>query len=102
MLIPRYTARGSALACLFTQAFVAGGQVFLARRTLSLRIRGRFLLRILLFLPIVMAGGWGSSRFFGNWYLGLILLLAWSGLAAVSLRLVRIGDLLKLLPVPEE
>jgi O-antigen/teichoic acid export membrane protein len=102
LLIPRFASRGSAMACLSTQAFIAGGQVLLSWRMLRLRIRGTFLLRLFLLLPLVMAGGWASSRYFGNWYLGVGLLTVWSGLAAFSLRLVRIKDLLKLLPSPEE
>jgi O-antigen/teichoic acid export membrane protein len=102
VLIPRQMARGAAIACLVTQVFVAVGQVLIATYCLKLRIPTDFILKLSLFLPLVMAGGWASSKFLGNWYLGIGLLTLWGGIAAISLRLVRIGDLVKLLPSAEE
>jgi O-antigen/teichoic acid export membrane protein len=102
ILIPRQMARGAAIACLVTQAYAAVGQVLIATHSLKLRFPPDFILRISLFLPLVLAGGWASSRFLESWYLGIGLLTLWGGIAAFSLRLVRISDLARLLPQAEE
>ena len=98
ILIPDHLAYGAALACMVTQAYMAIGQVIIAFYKLKLRIRLDFMLRLLLSVPLVIAGGYLTAKYLGNWYLGLAALTLWTGIVAFSLRLVRFGDLLKLLP----
>jgi hypothetical protein len=91
-------AYGAAISCLVTQVYMAAGQIIIAFILLRLRMPAGFLLRLLLSIPLIMAGGYLSTRYFENWYLGIALLSGWTGIVTFSLRLVRMGDFRKLLP----
>lgn len=97
ILMPRQKAYGAAISCLVTQMYVAAGQVLLAVIILKLKLPPAFLLRLLLAVPLTLAGGYLSERFIPNWYLGVAILAGWTGLLALLLRLVRFSDFLKLL-----
>ncbi len=101
ILIPRHFAYGAALSCLLTQGYVALGQVIIAVYFLKLRLAPGYILRIGLSAPLILGGAYISANFIGNWYLGMGLFIGWAGLMTFSLRLVRIGDLLKLMPARE-
>ncbi|MFC2098457.1 oligosaccharide flippase family protein [Bacteroidota bacterium] len=97
-LIPRQQAYGAAIACLSTQAYMAVGQIIISAVVIRLRLPGGFILRILLAIPMIIAAGYFTSNYLGNWYLGIGLLTVWTGVVAFSLRLVRFSDLLRILP----
>ena len=98
ILIPKQMAYGAALSCLITQGYMAVGQIATAFILLKIRMPAVFLARLLLSLPLIIAGGYLSARYFENWYVGIALLSGWTGVIALSLRLVRLGDFTKLLP----
>lgn len=101
ILVPRHMAYGAAIACLVTQMYVAAGQVIIAVYLIKLRIPAGFILRISLSVPLIILGGYIAVKLLENWYLGIGILTIWSGVVALSLRLVRIKDLLKLMPSGE-
>jgi O-antigen/teichoic acid export membrane protein len=99
ILIPRFQAYGSAIACLVTQGYMASGQLLMAGRMLRLKMSAGFIFRLFLAIPLILGGGYFSSNSIGNWYLGLGLLGCWTAIVAFILKLVRIEDL-KLLVKP--
>ncbi len=101
ILIPRYLAFGAAVSCLATQTFVAAGHVFLAFYLLKLRLPVVYLLRITLCVPLILLGGYLSAKLLENWVAGILLLTVWTGLVALFLKLVKAGDVLKLLPADQ-
>lgn len=101
-LIPKYFAYGAALTCLVTQVYMALGLILIAVFRLKLRLPLDFILRISLSIPLILAGGYLTAKYLENWYIGIVLLIVWTGLAALALRLVRVADLFKLLPSGEK
>lgn len=97
ILIPKYLAYGAALTFLVTQGYMALGQIIIAMLRLKLIIPVNFILRISLSIPLIMAGGYLTEKYLENWYMGIGLLVVWTGLVAFALRLIIIGDLIKLL-----
>jgi hypothetical protein len=71
----------------------------MAGRILRLKMPAGFVARLTLALPLILAGGYFSYTYIGNWYLGLGLLAIWTVVTAFVLQLVRMKDL-KLLLVP--
>ena len=102
ILIPRHMAYGAALSCLVTQAYVAAGQVLLAFHLLKLRLSAGYLVRICLSVPLVFIGAYLANSLLENWYAGIGLLTIWTGIVAFVLKLVKTGDILKLLPKGDE
>jgi len=102
ILLPGYQAYGAAISCLVTQAYMALGQVAIAAWRLHLKVFLPFIFKICLSFPLILTGGVLTSRFLENWYAGILLLAVWTIIIAFSLRLVRMQDLVKLLPAGEE
>jgi O-antigen/teichoic acid export membrane protein len=98
ILIPVHQAYGAAIACLVTQAYMAMGQIVIAFLIFRLKLHPGFILKIILTVPLITAGGYITARYSGNWYLGIGILMGWTGLVAFSLRLIRFRDFLSLLP----
>ncbi len=98
ILIPSHQAYGAAISCMVTQAYMAIGQVVIVFLVLKLKLPIGFISRIIISIPLIMAGGYLAANNIENWYLGIGLQIVWTGIVAFSLRLVRFGDLLRLLP----
>lgn len=93
LLIPRYHARGAAIASLISQGFFAITQWILAIRLLHISWNIDILLRLLGFLAINLVTGY-LSRLLPGWIPGFALLLASCVLSAILLRLIRLSEFL--------
>ena len=102
ILLPRFQAYGAAISCMVTQIYMALGQGVIAALRLQLKVNLQFIFKIGLSFPLILIGGFLTSRFLENWYAGIAVLAVWTVIIAFSLRLVGMQDLLKLLPSGEE
>ncbi len=97
LLIPTYTAFGSALASLLTQALVALLQWFLAMRLTGVRLPRITHVRSLAYLLILGLSGWVCTITDVHWWLMLVTLIAVAGVSAFGLRLLKVGDAARLI-----
>jgi O-antigen/teichoic acid export membrane protein len=74
ILIPKYAAKGAAIASLSSQGFYAIAQVLLARSMLHLKINYQFLFRLLLFIVIIISLSWLIYNFLDNRLIGFFLI----------------------------
>ncbi len=96
ILIPRYQARGAALASLVSQGFYALIQMVLAVRLLRIPSNGDILIRLGAFLLLLVVAGW-LTRPIPGWVPGLLLMVAVCPLSALWLGLIRPGELRSIL-----
>ena len=96
ILIPRYQARGAAIASLVSQGFFAITQWFLAIRLLNISWNADIMIRLLGFLAINLAVGY-LSLLIPGWIPGFVLLLASCVICAILLGLIRLSEFLAIL-----
>lgn len=96
-LIPTYTAFGSALASLMTQALVAMLQWLLVVRLTGVRIPRRTHLRSLLYLTILGMSGYLCTIIDAQWWLELMTLVVFAVVCAFWLRLLKADDAARLI-----
>lgn len=99
ILIPRYQARGAALASLTSQGFYALFQMWLAFRLLRIPPNGDILLRLGAYLTILLLTGW-LTRWIPGWVPGLLVMVALCPLTAWLLGLVRPSEIIAILKEP--
>ncbi len=92
--IPQYQAFGSAYASLTTQLCMAAGQLVLALIIFKLKPTFFFVFKLLLFIGVVVLFA-VLSRYFNNWMMGYLTLIAGSVIAAFLLKLFNLTDLIK-------
>lgn len=97
LLIPRMQATGSAIASLITQFLIALIQVFIVRKIFAFQTNMNFLLRLGVYIAVVVMLGWGTSMLPFDWKLSLLIMGAASLGAALSVGLLRIGNIWQLL-----
>ena len=90
ILIPRYLASGSAWASLVTQVLTAIAQLIIAVSMFKLIINWKYIGRLVLFVILFVVAGF-FSRFFGNWFYGMI---SAGILVAFAVRLINLRDLI--------
>lgn len=93
LLIPRYHARGAAIASLASQGFFSITQWLLAIRLLHISWNSDIMLRLLGFLAINLVTGY-LSRLLPGWIPGFALLLVSCVISAILLRLIRLSEFL--------
>jgi O-antigen/teichoic acid export membrane protein len=96
ILIPRYQARGAAIASLVSQGFFAITQWFLAIRLLNISWNADIMIRLLGFLAINLAIAY-LSLLIPGWIPGFVLLLASCVISAILLGLIRLSEFLAIL-----
>jgi O-antigen/teichoic acid export membrane protein len=96
ILIPRYQARGAAIASLVSQGFFAITQWFLAIHLLNISWNADIMIRLLGFLAINLAVGY-LSLLIPGWIPGFVLLLASCVICAILLGLIRLSEFLAIL-----
>jgi len=96
ILIPRYQARGAAVASLISQAFFALCQWLLAIRLLKISWNRDIMLRVFAFLGINLILGY-LSLWIPGWIPGFLLLLTSCVLSAILLGLIKLGEFLSAL-----
>jgi O-antigen/teichoic acid export membrane protein len=89
LLIPTYTAFGSAVASLATQALVAVLQLIIAYRKTGARLERSVVIRSVAFVVIVSIFAFGTTIITAHWLLLLAVFVAFSALAAFAIRLLR-------------
>lgn len=94
--IPQFQAFGSAYASLATQIFTAGTQVVLAMVIFKMKPTFHFILKLLAFVGLVVLFA-VLSKYFNNWVLGYLTLIATSVVAALLLKLFNLADLYKII-----
>lgn len=94
--IPQFQAFGSAYASLATQIFTAGTQVVLAMVIFKMKPTFHFILKLLAFVGLVVLFA-VLSKYFNNWVLGYLTLIATSVVAALLLKLFNVADLYKII-----
>ena len=95
-LIPRIGALGAARVAMVTQLGIALTQILLAGRYFHFKINYLLLLRLTGYLLFLLVAG-KISRFFGNWHLGLFVLVAAGLVYAAGVKLINIPALAELL-----
>lgn len=93
LFIPKQMAVGSAMATTITQALVCLAHVWLVHHTFSDRISSGTWLRSLVFVILVIVGGWISVELPLSWTWQWIMSLLWTIPAAFGSGLVRMHDL---------
>lgn len=96
-LIPFYKSLGAAIANLTTQVVVAILQVIVAFRTFDFRVKIKNLNTYLFFLFLSIILTLLMKTLFSSWLLGFILSLSVTVLLSFTLRIIRIGEFIKLL-----
>ena len=74
ILIPRYEAKGAAIANLCSQGFYAIAQVITAQRLLKLKINMPLLIRFLSFIIILFIVTWFINRYIQSWGAGFFII----------------------------
>ncbi|MFZ5940594.1 MAG: oligosaccharide flippase family protein [Bacteroidota bacterium] len=97
LLIPRYEAVGAAWAGLFSQAFYAISQIFLATKVVSLRTRADLILKIMAFPLLLILFTWLISTTGLIWYQAFFASLLAALILAFSLRLIRLKEIILIL-----
>lgn len=97
LLIPVYTAFGSALASLLTQILVAILQWLLVIRILGVKIPTKTHVRSLVYLLLLGTCGYLCTIIDAEWWLMLVVLIAIALLSAFGLRLLKADDAARLL-----
>jgi len=93
LLIPAWKATGAAWASLFTQWMVALLQLTLAVKVFRFRVNHALLLRVILFVPALLATGWLCYRFMTSWTAGFCAIIAAGALWAYLTGLIRWSEL---------
>ena len=97
ILIPKFSAFGSAYASLTTQLVTALAQVILATSIFKLKPDYIFIGKLVVFAGATIGLAF-FSKSFEHWFYGYLFVIGSSGLLSFVLKLFNIKDLLKLLP----
>ncbi|MFN3556832.1 MAG: oligosaccharide flippase family protein [Bacteroidales bacterium] len=97
VLIPRFQAYGSAVATLITQMLIALIQVWVVYRLFRFRINYPYLARLLIFIIGVALTGYFSCQLALPWHFRLIIMILFSALLALVIRLVSPRHLIQVL-----
>lgn len=96
ILIPSLMAKGSAIAAMVTQLATAIAQIGLAAAIFKLRPGANLLLRLVVFAVAIILAAW-LSRLTDNRLAGYILCVAFSVLLAFGIRLINLGDMVRII-----
>ncbi len=96
-LIPIYGARGAAIATLLTQMLVIACQIFFVWKIFSINIRFSFLLRNIIVIAIIIAGGLLTNSLFDSMYLSVFIIFALTAALPLIFRLINPSDVVKIL-----
>lgn len=96
ILVPEMQATGAAFASLSTQLFTAGAYMIIAGRYFRFRVDYGFIARIIFFALIVVGITLVSKELPFAWLTGLSFMLAASLIAALGLKLINLGEMLRL------
>lgn len=96
ILIPRYGALGSAWTSLITQALMAALQVALAVSFFRFRLNIRYVITLVLFLAGVILINMFTIRLSMHWIHSFVLMLIFSTLLAISLKLFNISNFIRI------
>ena len=102
VLIPRYGALGAAIVSLATQSLTAFAQIAIAFSIFGLKFRGHTQYMLLIYVLGIAAFGFVSTHLPFGWSCNALIMLVAAGLWAFVLRLVSVGDFVKLLKMKEE
>ena len=102
VLIPRYGAFGAAIVSLATQSLTAFAQIAIAFSIFGLKFRGHTQYMLLIYVLGIVAFGFASTHLPFGWSCNALIMLVAAGLWAFVLRLVSVGDFVKLLKMKEE
>ena len=102
VLIPRYGALGAAIVSLATQSLTAFAQIAIAFSIFGLKFRGHTQYMLLIYVLGIVAFGFASTHLPFGWSCNALIMLVAAGLWAFVLRLVSVGDFVKLLKMKEE
>ena len=102
VLIPRYGALGAAIVSLATQSLTAFAQIAIAFSIFGLKFRGHTQYMLLIYVLGIAAFGFASTHLPFGWSCNALIMLVAAGLWAFVLRLVSVGDFVKLLKMKEE
>lgn len=74
ILIPRYEAKGAAIANLCSQGFYALSQAITAQKLLGLKMNLAFMFRLLIFIVILAILTWLTSMYIHSWGAGFFII----------------------------
>lgn len=103
ILIPKFEARGAAIASLSTQGITALIQIFLAYKLFKFRFNTKLLIRMAVFLPSISLLAWMSksisSPYSGEyvWIIQLGMYTFAAGALAFAIRLMRLKSIYRIL-----
>jgi len=96
-LIPRMQASGAAYASLVTQLFTACSYLIMAQYIFRFKIDYRFIFTLLFFISLVIGFNFISKELSFHWLLSFSIMLTASLIAAFTLRLINIVEIIRLL-----
>jgi O-antigen/teichoic acid export membrane protein len=101
ILIPHYQATGSAVATLFTQSSIALIQVLLVCYMFRFRRNYLFLLKLVVFIPVVIFMGYYSRELGFAWHINAGIMIATATLFSMLIRLLSPRNLFHVLKYEE-
>ena len=96
-LIRNFYAMGSAFASLFTQFTAALIQVILVQHIFKFKVNIKFLISLLIFVSGVFVIGYLSKQIDCTWVKGIIIMIVFSSMLAVILRIISFSNMLKII-----
>jgi O-antigen/teichoic acid export membrane protein len=96
LLVPEMQAQGAAIASLSTQLFTAGAYMLMAQRILKLKTNYQFIIRIILFAAIVVIFNLVSRQLSFHWLTSFCIMLAFSFMAAFTMKLINIMEMVRM------
>ena len=97
IVIPRYQAMGAAVVSLATQSLTAVIQIIVAFSIFGLKFKGQTQLMLVLYAIGVVVIGLLTKCLPCNWFVSALVMITLSGVLAVALKLIRVGDFIGLL-----
>jgi O-antigen/teichoic acid export membrane protein len=97
IVIPRYQAMGAAVVSLATQSLTAVIQIIVAFSIFGLKFKGQTQLMLVLYAIGVVVIGLLTKYLPCNWFVSALVMITLSGVLAVALKLIRVGDFIGLL-----
>ncbi len=97
ILIPHYSAFGSAVASLITQVLTGFAQVLMVQHKFKFRVNYRLLVTLAIFVIGVIAFNYFSKYVSANWMINFAVMIFASGVWAFTIRLLSVKSMVRIL-----
>ncbi|OFX50721.1 MAG: hypothetical protein A2046_13685 [Bacteroidetes bacterium GWA2_30_7] len=97
ILIPKFSALGSAYASLTTQTFTAVVQVIIAMNIFKFRFNYMLAFRLFIFITVSLLAGYVVTSYIHSWFIGLLTISLFSLFIALLIKLINFKSLMILI-----